>query len=296
MVVVHVLHNPAASRSAQREVRSVIARIRADGERVVDLGADTPEASTIALRDAVERQEIEQLVIAGGDGLVHLAIQHVAKTAIAVTIAPVGSGNDFARALRGAFGEGKALEGHGRTPTPIDLIQVSTSEGHLRWVASVAIAGFPADINRRANTMGRRWGSNVYTLAAIGELPSFSRRTFELSIDGIPVTSDSAMLAIGNTKYFGGGMLPCPDALPNDGVLQLTSIEGVGRVGLLPHLIGRAGGTADRKEVLRGVGQRIDVVDAGHDFWADGEPLGLSPLSFEAVPGALHVQKVGATS
>lgn len=263
-----------------------MARLRADGERVVELGGATPEACSLALQSAIARNEIERLVIAGGDGLVHLAIQHLATTDLPVTIAPVGTGNDFARALHDQFGSGTS------TTKPTDLIRVSRNGEYFRWAASVAIAGFPADINRRANNMDRRWGSSVYTMAAIRQLPSFTRRTFELSIDGIPVTSDSAMLAIGNTKYFGGGMLPCPDALPDDGVLQLTSIESVNRAGLLPHLIGRAGGTANRKEVLRGAGQRIDVQDTGHDFWADGEPLGPSPLTFEAVSGALCIEGI----
>ena len=285
-MAVHVLHNPAGSRRARLRVRTLISRLRADGEKVVEIGGATSSASTIALGDAVGRDEIERLVIAGGDGLVHLAIQHVATTEIPVAIAPVGSANDFARALVDHVGADD------RNVTPVDLMRVSTDGEHVKWAASIAIAGFPAEINRRANEMDRRWGANVYTVAAVRQLPSFSRQTFELSIDGIPVTTDSAMLAIGNTKYFGGAMLPCPDALPDDGLLQLTSIEGVNRAGLLPHLIGRAGGTIDRKEVLRGVGQHIDVVDPGHDFWADGEPLSTSPLRFEAVPNALHVDSI----
>ena len=87
-------------------------------------------------------------------------------------------------------------------------------------------------------------------------------------------------------------MLPCPDAVPDDGLLHFTSIEGVDRRRLLPHLLGRAGGTADRHEVLRGTGSRIEIETAGHDFWADGEPLGASPLILEIVPEALRIEQV----
>ena len=254
-----------------------------DGERVVDLSGETPAASEATLADAIRRNEIERLVVAGGDGLVHLAIQHVAQTNVAVTIAPVGTGNDFANALTNAGMSERAS---------VDLIAVTKSDGSQIWAASVATAGFPADITARADTMNRRWGPNVYTLAALLELPTFTRRTFELSIDDIPIKTDSAMLAIGNTKYFGGGMLPCPDALPNDGLLHVTSIQDVGRLGLAPHLLGRAGGTADRKEVLRGEGQRVAVHSEGHEFWADGEPIGVSPLTFEIVPKALLLENV----
>lgn len=263
-----------------------MAKLRSDAKVVIDLSAPTPAAASANLREELDAGRVSRIVIAGGDGLVHLAIQHLAGTDIGVTIAPIGSGNDFAH----------AVQEHRGTGVRADLIRVTTSDQTQVWVASVAIAGFPADINERANRMGRLWGSSVYALATIQELPTFRRRTYELSLDGIPIATDSAMLAIGNTKYFGGGMLPCPDALPDDASLHLTSIENVDRRGLLPHLIGRTGGTEGRKEVLRGVGQRIDIESSGHDFWADGEPVGTSPLTFEIVPKALRIEHVARTT
>ena len=287
-MVVHVLRNPGANRSSKKAAESVIASLRVDGQRVIDLSGPTPDASAAALATAIRNEEIERLVIAGGDGLVHLAIQHVAQTDVAVTIAPVGTGNDFAAALLDADGQ----KGGPQERSRVDLIAVIAGDGSRTWAASVATAGFPADITARAHTMDRRWGPNVYALAALLELPSFTRRTFELSIDDIPVRTDSAMLAVGNTKYFGGGMLPCPDALPNDGLVHLTSIQDVGRIGLIPHLLGRAGGTADRKEVLRGEGRRISIHSEGHPFWADGEAIGISPITFEVVSNALLLENV----
>ena len=283
-----MLHNPSASRSARTSARSIITALRADGEQVIDLSGSTPDSAASNLERALDRNEIDRIVLAGGDGLVHLAIQHLAETTIPITIAPIGSGNDFAHAIREHNNSG--------TGVASDLIRVTTPAGDVTWVASVAIAGFPAMINARANTMGRSWGSSVYALATVRELPTFARETFEISIDGIPITTDSAMLAIGNTKYFGGGMLPCPDALPDDGIVHVTSIEGVDRRGLLPHLLGRAGGTADRKEVLQGTGQRIEIESHGREFWADGEFLGTSPLTFELVPGALWIEHVTTPS
>ncbi len=266
----------------------MISSLRAEGTRVIDLARPSPEAASAALALAVERGEIERLFIAGGDGLVHLAIQHVAATSIPVTIVPVGTGNDFVAALD------QRMSKTTTNGISTDLIKVSTPGGSQSWAASVAIAGFPADINQRANTMSRRWGSNVYAVAAALQLPHFERRTIRLTVDSEKITTNTAMLAIGNTRYFGGGMLPCPDAQPDDHLLHFTSIEGVGRIGLLPHLLGRAGGTADRKEVRRERGRRIEIESQGELFWADGEPVGTSPLTFEVVPDALKVERVGA--
>ena len=212
----HVLHNPTAPRHVQKASRSVISALRAQGHRVTVLAHPTSKATSEALKRAVEGAEIERLVIAGGDGLIHLAIQHVALTDIPVIICPIGTGNDFARAIQ------EHTASRQETGLSSDLIRITAHNGAVSWAASVAIAGFPAEINARANTMSRHWGANVYSIAAALQLPHFERRTITLSVDELMVSTNTAMIAIGNTKYFGGGMLPCPDALPDDHLLHLT--------------------------------------------------------------------------
>ncbi len=284
-----MLRNPGGGgrRSRDRATR-IVGRLRGFGHTVVELTGDSPEGSSENLAAAVAAGEIDHIVLAGGDGLVHLAIQHLAETGIRVSIAPTGTGNDFATAVGIEPTDDLNLDA---PHLDIDLLRATGAE-QSTWVASIVIAGFPAAINRRANALDLPIGSHIYTLAAVLELPAFERQEMQLRLDGHPIATDSAMLAMGNTKLFGGGMLPCPDALPTDGLVHLTSIEGVGRRGLLPHLIGREGGTAERPEVLRRSGIQIDIDTAGIDLWGDGEPLGQSPMRLRVVPGALRV--VGA--
>jgi len=260
--------------------------LAARGHDLVDLTGMSAEQSSENLKRAVGEGTIDRIVLAGGDGLVHLAIQHLATTTIAVTLAPLGTGNDFANALGITAKSEVAID---TNSDAIDLIEVVDEDAHVRWVASIAIAGFPAAINKRANGLSLPLGAQVYTAAAALELPRFRRQQLSLRIDGEAIETDTAMLAIGNTKLFGGGMLACPDAVADDGLLHLTSIEGVGRLGILRHLIGRAGGTADRPEVVRRTATRIDVETPYIDIWGDGEPVSSSPVSFCVRPGALRV-------
>ena len=283
---VHVLRNPGGGgRASRARAARIVGRLRGFGHTIIELTGDTPKESSNNLANAVRAGDIDHLVIAGGDGLVHLAIQHLAETKIPVSLAPTGTGNDFATALGIEPVDDLDLDA---PPIDVDLLKADGVNG-TTWVASIAIAGFPAAINRRANSLALPIGAHIYTLAAILELPAFRRQEVQLRLDGDRLTTDSGMLAIGNTKLFGGGMLPCPDARPTDGLAHLTSIEGVGRRGLLPHLIGREGGTADRPEVLRQAGVRIDIDTPNIDLWGDGEPLGQSPMSLRIVPGALRV-------
>jgi len=216
-----------------------------------------------------------------------MAIQHLAETGIPVTLIAGGTGNDFAVGIQ-----------HVTSPMApngsrnVDLLRVSTADSETtRWVASIVIAGFPAAINARANKINLPIGSSVYTLAAIAELPTFSRTQVAYEIDEgssqVRRTSDTAMLAIGNTRFFGGGMLACPEANADDGLLHFTSIEGVGRLGVLRHIQGQRGGTAGRDEVQRHVGTRVEITSAGIELRGDGERIGASPATIEIVPGAL---------
>lgn len=253
---------------------------------MVDLTGRSAENSQTALREALNADEVEHVVVVGGDGLVHLAVQELAQTGVPLSILPAGSGNDFAAAL-GIVEQDPARVL--REPSLVDLLRVSREGDLVRWIASVAIAGFPAQINERANRMRFPIGGMIYTLATIAELPRFTRRKFDIEVDDEVLSTDSAMLAIGNTCFMGGGMLVCPDARPDDGQAHLTTIEGVGRLGLLRHLVSQRGGTANRPEVLRRSASTIRLQAPAIDLWGDGEFVGALPLQVDLIPDALAV-------
>jgi len=287
MTTVHVLRRPPTRRggppAAAPELRHTF---RGLGVDMVDLTGETAAASSQALQDALEQGVVERVAAVGGDGLVHLVVQALAETGVPLTILPSGTGNDFAAAL-GIHEPNPASVL--LSPSPVDLLRVSRDAEHVRWIASVAIAGFPAQINERANRIRFPIGGMVYTLAAIAELPRFTRRRFDIEVDGEPLSTDSAMLAIGNTCFMGGGMLVCPDATPTDGQAHLTTIDGVGRLGLLRHLAFQRGGTADRPEVLRRTARQVILHGPTTDVWGDGEYVAALPLRIDVVPGALAV-------
>ena len=162
----HVLRNPASQRGRSADSVSAHLATLSSAHQIVDLTGDYAETSAQALGQAVEAGEIERLVIFGGDGLVNLAIQKIAHRDIETMIIPVGSGNDFATAL----GLIDSLEASWPSASPVDLLRVEAlapetedSATGPHWVASIAIAGFPAAINARANSIKFNLGAQVYT-------------------------------------------------------------------------------------------------------------------------------------
>lgn len=284
---VHVLVSPDAGRGkAAGTSADVLDRLRASGAHVIDLTGSDAAASARNARDAVAAGA-ERLVVLGGDGMVHLAVQAVAGTATVLGVVPVGTGNDFVRALPGIPDDPLAAAATALgDPRPIDGIRVGD-----RWVASVATAGFSADVNDRANRLSRPKGQSRYTVATVLELPALKRRPTRLLVDGEPHEHDAVMIAVANTAWFGGGMHICPDADPDDGLLDVTVVDGVGRIELLRFFNRVFKGThLDHPKVHTHRGRRIEI-DADLDIWGDGEPVTTSGGVLEAVPAAIRLAR-----
>lgn len=283
MSTVHLLTNPAARAGA---ARAPIDRIRevidSQGITVVDLAGDSAEASAGLVRQAVA-DGAERLVVCGGDGLVHLAIQTAAQTPTVVGICPVGTGNDFAAGVGlAADDEGTVVAALG-DPTPIDLMRIGD-----RWGASVATTGFSVAVNKRANSMRFPRGPSRYTVATVLELPRMRAAGYEISVDGVEHEFLATVLTVANTSDFGGGMRITPDARPNDGALDITIVGEVGRLELALWFRRVFDGShLDHPMVTTLRGRAITIAAVDTDVWADGEPVTTAPVTIEAVPGAL---------
>ncbi len=94
-----VLINPNAGWGRGQKVgEAVVGGLRAAGVRMrAFVSPEEGQGATFAA-DAVA-QGCHALVVCGGDGLVHTALQVVAQTSVPLAVVPAGAGNDFARAL-----------------------------------------------------------------------------------------------------------------------------------------------------------------------------------------------------
>ncbi len=287
MVSVHLLGNPAARNGPDRLDAAAASLRRAGAEPVVLRGAtasESLEAASAAVADGAGR-----LLALGGDGVVNIAVNAVAGSDTILGVVPDGTGNDFARALD-LLGGGldEQIDRALGNAAPVDAIR--TNHG---WVATVATLGFSGDVTARANAM--RWprGQFRYTVATLLQLPRLRTLPVRIEVDGEPLGTDTTLLAVGNTAYFGGGMRICPDARTDDGLLQAVNIGDVPRLRFLrvfPTVF--RGRHVRRPEVSTAAGTRAEITGDGIELWADGEPLGQLPVTLELVPAALRVAGV----
>ena len=113
---------------------------------------------------------------------------------------------------------------------------------------------------------------------------------YRAELDDREVGGTAMLVAVGNGASYGGGMLVCPDAQPDDGLLDVTWLGGVPTrtfLRVFPSVF--TGRHVDSPYVATGRARRI-VLDAPGQFaYADGERVGALPIEVHAVPGALRV-------
>ena len=283
--MIHVLINQLARRGKGAKAARLILRCfdEFDVDYGVVPGETLPEVMHI-LVEVVDRGA-ERIIVAGGDGIIHHAIQSIATTETVLGIIPIGTGNDFCRALAIPTGIENAVATSLGEPSPIDLLKVND-----RWVASVMTFGFSSDVNVRAE--GMRWptGPSRYTVSTLVSLRSLSSQFVNFSIDDIPFEREISLWNVANTSDFGGGMKIAPAANPFDGIANLTLVSKVGRFELLRFFRRVFSGSHMSHPKVEGLdGKRIVVETAGLGLWADGEFIGESPAVIDLVPDAIRL-------
>ncbi len=235
--------------------------------------------------ELLDRDDIERLIVSGGDGMIHHAVQSIAMTTVAFGIIPAGTGNDIARALNVPRSIHKAVRRSLEDPTPMDLIRISDDHGES-FVVSVLTAGFSGTVNEIANTIGWAGGQLKYTVATLRCLPHLG----SASVSGLSDHERFSLLAIGNTRFFGGGMAICPTADPTDGVGEIIVVDPVGPIHLAAVLPAAFVGQHVRSRKVHQLRfHRVDI-ETEAAWWADGEKLPRTgPVTVEVVPRALSV-------
>jgi diacylglycerol kinase (ATP) len=298
-----VVVNPTAGRGKAEDKGRMASRLlAARGHDVQDLTApDLATAATSAKQSVVDG--VDAIVVAGGDGMTHLGVNVVAGTTLPLGLIPMGTGNDFARLLglpRHSVADAigvieRALE---TGPRVVDAVQVSDNEHSMaEWFAGVLSAGFDAAVNAVANRLTWPRGESVYVRALFKELRRYQPYGFEVDIDGVSVWENAACLvAVGNGTFIGGGMKIAPNALIDDGLLDVV-IGGPLTKGQLLRVFPRVykGSHISHPQVSVQRGRQVTIrprPDLGPpppDAHTDGERVGPLPLICTCVPGALRV-------
>ena len=271
-----------------------------------------------------ESESLDAILVFGGDGTVHRHLGALVKLGRPVLVVPVGSGNDFARALgllRGTASQAAwrkfvmnqqnvrevdlglitpvVRSADSRPDGPVHPSLRASSAPKPTYFSCAAGVGLDGEIARRANELPR-WmrAHGGYAFSLPPALLSFRPFNLKLSVqqgeppEFSPRSQQPVVAAVfANTPFYGGGMRVAPRAQLDDGQLDVCVIRDISKLKLLtvfPSVyFGRHLGI---REVDYFPAARIRV-DTDHplDVYADGEHVGRTPVEIAVAPKALRV-------
>lgn len=288
-----LLTNPAAGHgNAPHAAELATARFQERGVDVVQIvGRDATHALQLT-RDALD-DDVDALVVAGGDGVISLAWQVLAGTTIPLGIVPAGTGNDHAREYGVPTGAPEAavdvvIDGVVET---IDLGHFTGDDGTERWFGTVLATGFDSIVSDRVNHMRWPHGRMRYNIAILAEFGRLRPLPFRLEFDdGTTMERAVTLIAFGNTRSYGGGMRITPGADHHDGLLDVTVLAATSRRKLIrffPRVFSGTHVDLDEVSTYRTASVRVEC--DGINAYADGEYLGPLPGVVSAIPDAGHI-------
>jgi diacylglycerol kinase (ATP) len=217
------------------------------GELDITMTVDADDAERAAERAV--REEYDALYVAGGDGTLNAALRGVVREGsrrIPIGVIPFGTGNDFAKAL-----------GLGEQPEPaiealLEARVVDVDIGMLndRPFANTSAGGFIADVSATL-TEGLKdvTGKLAYLIggarALFGTEPFSAHLTIADRAPGTPspASIDVQMFAVCNSGYIGGGYVLAPDAMIDDGLVDVLVVPRMSMLEFVAVLQRLAAGT-----------------------------------------------------
>lgn len=266
-----LLANVSAGNAQQEQVEVARAELRTHGPVEVARSEDAEDIDRI-LDGLSERR----LVVAGGDGSIHLVVQRLhdrGELDTDLALVPLGTGNDLARGLDLPLEARHAAEVAATgVIRHLDLL-VDEQDG---VVVNAVHAGVGAEAAQRSEGMKDGLGPLAYPAGALVAGLQEEGWRLTVTVDGEPIHAGDddrlLMVAIANGRTIGGGAPLAPSAEPDDGRLDVVVVGAVGpaaRTAFAAAL--RDGRHLEREDVTHRRGEEVRISGEPVRFNADGE-------------------------
>lgn len=264
-----LLASAHAGTADEQAVEAARTALDAAGEvEIVTTG--TPEE----LDDALSSCGTRRLVVAGGDGSLHLVVEHLHRRGelgdAELALIPLGTGNDLARALGIPLDPTEAAQlALSGTPRPLDLVLddaggVTVNAVHL---------GIGAEAAQSAARLKGPLGPLAYPIGAVAAGFRSTGTRLRVEVDGHVLVDDRVlMVGIANGPGIGGGTALHPRAEPDDGLLDVMVSTATGpfaRIGFGAAL--RQGDVLTSPHVRSARGREVVVTGGPVEVNSDGE-------------------------
>jgi lipid kinase YegS len=284
--------------TGNEDVREAVRVLR---ERGIDLQVRVTWEGGDAERYVAEAIEhgVDTIIAAGGDG----TLSEVAETLAhrdepadvlpSLGLLPLGTANDFATAAGIPAEPLDALTLIETQPAqPIDLLRID-AEGKTWWCGNVASGGFGTEVTVETDEgLKKVLGGLAYLVTGISRLGRIEPIPASVRTPDFHWEGGFIALGIGNGRQAGGGQVLCPEAVINDGLLDVT---------VIPELSGEVVSTfaalvkGGKRGALEQVAERSRApwveIDAQQPMTLnlDGEPVRARRFRIDCIAGRVRM-------
>jgi len=278
--------NPAAGHRTAKEgdLERAVAILRDAGFALdcIETASERPNAADLARRAVTERYDA--CIVAGGDGTAQAAAGELVGSEVALGILPFGTYMNVAHGLG----------------VPLEPIAAATviARGHVgradvgtvhdRLFFETAGIGLDAELVGAArHAERRRWR---LALRRMWRYATQGTHRVSITIDGQTHTHRVMQILVLNSPYYGWALPLLPDAVMDDGILDVAVFPRMGRLALIRALVVLAREDALPQQPIRYRGARMRMTCAVPlSVHADGKVVGALPADFVCRKGALRV-------
>lgn len=234
----------------------------------------------------------DEFVAVGGDGTVSELInglEYKDDISYKVGIIPWGTGNDLIKSLNTPSEINEILDMIIKDHT----LKIDLGVANNHYFINVASVGIDGQIIKDTEKLKKIFpGHPAYLLSTIKAGLTFKSNFVKVKIDDRMYSGNMILIAIGNGKYFGGGMNICPNAKLDDNVFEICLVNNISKMKFMREISkvyeGRLG---EVKEVIyeRGKEVSIEVEDSSYDLNIDGNLVDKTPVNFKISPHKVKI-------
>jgi len=264
---------------------------------------ESPGHATDIVIKYTEQEAYQKIIVVGGDGTMNEVVNGIFRqnrfktTDITLGMITVGTGNDWGRMFGIPSDYENAVKILTLNQTFVQDAGVvsfcNEDEPGNRYFVNIAGMGFDAEVARKTNKSKEkgRGGVFLYFYTLLTSLFNYRHVEALINVDGLNLENKIFSMNVGICKYNGGGMIPAPNAIPDDGLFDLTVIRKVSKTNIILNLKRLYNGTIHMHPKVDSYTGKSITVESNDTILleTDGESLGHTPFEFQIIPRSIKI-------
>lgn len=257
----------------------------------------------IAITQDYIEKGYRNIISIGGDGTLHEIVNGIFRQktvdtkAITVAVISVGTGNDWGRTFSIPGDYNKSIQLIKKYQTFVQDVGMVTFAcngcTNYRYFVNMAGLGFDGLVAKKTNADKDLGNANafVYLKNIFSSLFTFQSVPTRIVVDNTEINHHIFSMGVGIGQYNGGGMKQAPNAIPDDGLFDLTLIKDMSKWSVIANVNRLYNGTIGKHKKVEMLKGRHIVIEPKTTVLleVDGESIGESPFTFTIIPQSLRV-------